>query len=96
MTGYDSQSQSTRPSQDLTIAGLKIQNCIMDEGLDLHRAHELEDPNSCNARLHRSVKVGRITAMVQTTTTTTLEPQLSLPKGINSASTALVSLRALG
>jgi len=40
--------------QDLTIAGLKIQNCIMDEGLDL------------------SVKVGRITAMVQTTTTTTL------------------------
>ncbi|CAE7238969.1 HMCN1, partial [Symbiodinium pilosum] len=41
-------------SQDLTLAGLKIQNCIMDEGLDL------------------SVKVGRITAMVQTTATTTL------------------------
>ncbi|CAE7323413.1 Hmcn1 [Symbiodinium natans] len=40
--------------QDLTLAGLKIQNCLMDEGMDL------------------SVKVGRITAMVQTTTTTTL------------------------
>ncbi|CAJ1438497.1 unnamed protein product [Effrenium voratum] len=38
--------------QDLTFAALKMQNCIMDEGLDL------------------SVKVGRITAMLQTTTTT--------------------------
>ena len=39
-----------RPSQDLTIAGLKIQNCIMDEGLDLCRAHEPENRNCCNGR----------------------------------------------
>lgn len=39
--------------EDLTIMSLKVQNCIVDEGLDL------------------TVKVGRISAVVQTTTTTT-------------------------
>lgn len=39
--------------EDLTLTSLKVQNCIVDEGLDL------------------TVKVGRITAVIQTTTTTT-------------------------
>mmetsp|Transcript_30475 Transcript_30475/g.70268 ORF Transcript_30475/g.70268 Transcript_30475/m.70268 type:complete len:1086 (-) Transcript_30475:66-3323(-) len=54
-------------NQDLTLASLKIQNCLIDEGLDL------------------TVKVGRITAMVQTTTSTTLATGTGVIKKVDFA-----------
>lgn len=66
--------------QDLTMASLKVQNCIVDEGLDL------------------TVKVGRITATVHTTTTTAttatgvirkVDFSTSMPFGTMAAGTAV-------